>query len=286
MGSIPDVGQNVSFGADHQPTARPLRAHAGDHRSPGMALAAHAAGRQDRPGGGVGGSGGGCPGDRPGHPAVEERARTGRAAGAPARPRGSRGPDTARATSALRERPAGDLRCGRPASPAGRGQRVGAGRRSPAGRRRAAAGADQARRLRALPRNVAGIGAEDSTDQRFGRYACLAVTAEFIETESTSGGLLGHPYRMRIDFDTGRYAFCKIAGRPAEGQLKRRLGVTVPPCAEADRERNVLRRAELTTRSPCSHAGSRRRASTARSSRRRWRWPRRRRTAHRPRAWS
>jgi hypothetical protein len=80
-----------------------------------------------------------------------------------------------------------------------------------------------------FPRNVAGIGAEDSTAQRFGRYACLAVTAEFTETESTSGGLLGHPYRMRIDFDTGRYAFCKIAGRPAEGQLKRRLGVTVPP---------------------------------------------------------
>ena len=80
-----------------------------------------------------------------------------------------------------------------------------------------------------FPRNTTGIGAEDSTSQRFGRYACLAVTAEFTETESTSGGLLGHPYRMRIDFDTGRYAFCKIAGRPAEGQLKRRLGVTVPP---------------------------------------------------------
>jgi hypothetical protein len=80
-----------------------------------------------------------------------------------------------------------------------------------------------------FPRNVARVGAEDSTEQRFGRYACVAVTAEFTETESTSGGVLGHPYRMRIDFDTGRYAFCKIAGRPAEGQLKRRLGVTVPP---------------------------------------------------------
>jgi hypothetical protein len=33
---------------------------------------------------------------------------------------------------------------------------------------------------------------------------------------------------MRIDFDTGRYAICKIGGRPAEGGLKRRLGVTVP----------------------------------------------------------
>jgi type II secretory pathway pseudopilin PulG len=79
-----------------------------------------------------------------------------------------------------------------------------------------------------FPRNVAQVGAEERTTQRFGRYYCLAVTAKFDETDSTSGGLLGHPYRARIDFDSGRYAFCKIAGRPAEGQLRRRLGVTVP----------------------------------------------------------
>jgi len=79
-----------------------------------------------------------------------------------------------------------------------------------------------------FPRNVAGIGADDSTDLRYGRYHCLAVTARFKETENTSGGLLGHPYRVRIDFDTGRYAFCKIAGRPGEGQLRRHLTVTVP----------------------------------------------------------
>jgi hypothetical protein len=79
-----------------------------------------------------------------------------------------------------------------------------------------------------FPRSVAGIGAEDSTDLRYGRYSCLAVTAKFEKNESTSGGLVGHPYRVRIDFDTGRYAFCKIAGRPGEGSLKRRIGVTVP----------------------------------------------------------
>jgi hypothetical protein len=79
-----------------------------------------------------------------------------------------------------------------------------------------------------FPRSVAGIGAEDSTAQRFGRYACLAVTAEFKKTEATSGGLLGHPYRVRIDFDTGRYAYCKIAGHPGEGLATRRLVVTVP----------------------------------------------------------
>ena len=69
-----------------------------------------------------------------------------------------------------------------------------------------------------FPRNVAGVGAEDSTDLRYGRYSCLAVTARFEQSESTTGGLLGHPYRVRIDFDTGRYAFCKVAGRPGEGR--------------------------------------------------------------------
>ena len=47
-----------------------------------------------------------------------------------------------------------------------------------------------------FPRNVAGVGADDSTAQRFGRYACLAVTAEFNKSEVSSGGLIGHPYRI------------------------------------------------------------------------------------------
>jgi hypothetical protein len=40
------------------------------------------------------------------------------------------------------------------------------------------------------------------------RLACLAVTAEFDQ------GALGHPYRALIDFATGRYAYCKVSGRP------------------------------------------------------------------------
>jgi hypothetical protein len=40
------------------------------------------------------------------------------------------------------------------------------------------------------------------------RLTCLAVTAEF------ERGAIGHPYRALIDFATGRYAFCKISGRP------------------------------------------------------------------------
>ena len=44
-------------------------------------------------------------------------------------------------------------------------------------------------------------------DQGAGRFACLAVTADF------EGGSFGHPYRAMVDFGTGRFAFCKISGR-------------------------------------------------------------------------
>jgi hypothetical protein len=79
-----------------------------------------------------------------------------------------------------------------------------------------------------FPRSVDAVGAEESTTERFGRYSCLAVTAEFAPSEATRGGSVGHPYRLRIDFDTGRYAFCKIVGRPGEALLERRFGPTVP----------------------------------------------------------
>jgi hypothetical protein len=87
-----------------------------------------------------------------------------------------------------------------------------------------------------FPRTTSGIGAERDLSRRIGVYSCLAVTAQF--GGSTGGevapytqseaGRIGHPYRVRIDFDSGRYAFCKIAGRPGEGSLKARQAVTVP----------------------------------------------------------
>ena len=79
-----------------------------------------------------------------------------------------------------------------------------------------------------FPRTVSRVGAEDSTEKRFGRYFCLAVTAEFHRSEVSVGGKIGHPYRMQIDFADSSYAFCKVVGRPGEAQLTRRFGPTVP----------------------------------------------------------
>lgn len=65
-----------------------------------------------------------------------------------------------------------------------------------------------------FPRTLTGVGAERDLSRRSGRYACLAATARFKAGESSIGGALGHPYRAKVDFQTGRYAFCKISGRP------------------------------------------------------------------------
>ena len=77
-----------------------------------------------------------------------------------------------------------------------------------------------------FPRTLAGVGADRDLSRRSGRYACLAATARFKAGESSIGGALGHPYRAKVDFQTGRYAFCKISGRPAPTADPR---VTTPP---------------------------------------------------------
>jgi hypothetical protein len=66
-----------------------------------------------------------------------------------------------------------------------------------------------------FPRSVDGTGADRDLSRRRGRYSCLAVTSDF------TGGVIGHTYRVLVDFETGRYAFCKIAGQsgPSRDQL-------------------------------------------------------------------
>lgn len=59
-----------------------------------------------------------------------------------------------------------------------------------------------------FPRTVGGVDPAHQPSRRRGRYACIAVTAQF------EGGAIGHPFRAMIDFTSGRYAFCKVSGRP------------------------------------------------------------------------
>jgi hypothetical protein len=49
--------------------------------------------------------------------------------------------------------------------------------------------------------------------------ACVAVTSDIPGGEVSRGGRVGYPYRARVHLDSGRFAFCRIAGRPGEGSL-------------------------------------------------------------------
>jgi hypothetical protein len=78
------------------------------------------------------------------------------------------------------------------------------------------------------PRSEADTPADESPSRRTGRYACIAVTSDIPATSGNRPGIVGHPYRMRIDFKTGRYAFCKVRGLPGELAVKAPSGTGLP----------------------------------------------------------
>jgi hypothetical protein len=73
-----------------------------------------------------------------------------------------------------------------------------------------------------------GATPDADPSKRAGRYGCIAVTSEIPATSGNRSGVVGHPYRVRIDFRTGRYAFCKVRGRPGELAVRARPPVPLP----------------------------------------------------------
>ena len=72
-----------------------------------------------------------------------------------------------------------------------------------------------------FPRSVDASGADEDLSRRSGRYSCIAVTAEFERSDQSIGGVVGHQYRALVDFESGRYAYCKVSGQagPSRDQL-------------------------------------------------------------------
>jgi hypothetical protein len=72
-----------------------------------------------------------------------------------------------------------------------------------------------------FPRTVGSAG----PSARKGRYACLAVTHDV----AGSAAAIGYPYRVLVDFESGRYGFCKVVGRPGEAMIGTRPLVPLSP---------------------------------------------------------
>ena len=60
------------------------------------------------------------------------------------------------------------------------------------------------------------------------RLSCVAVTSEVPGQGGERAGVVGHPFRVLVDYGTGRYAWCKVSGRAGEGSFTRLTGVTLP----------------------------------------------------------
>ena len=99
--------------------------------------------------------------------------------------------------------------------------------------RRAAAGEFNGPILRVecepYPPAVNGVPADQLPSKRFGLYACLAVTSDIPATSGNRSGVVGHAYRTRVDFRTGRYGFCKVQGRPGELAVRSQPAVSLSP---------------------------------------------------------
>ena len=83
-------------------------------------------------------------------------------------------------------------------------------------------------RCEPFPRSAATMPADQVPSEATGRYSCLAITSDIPATAGNRGGVVGHPYRTKIDFRTGRYAFCKIRGRPGELAVRSDPRIRVP----------------------------------------------------------
>jgi hypothetical protein len=78
------------------------------------------------------------------------------------------------------------------------------------------------------PPSSDAVAADQVASRPTGRYKCLAVTSDIPATAGNRKGAVGQIYRAKVDFRSGRYAFCKIRGRPGELAVRANAFVRVP----------------------------------------------------------
>ena len=80
-----------------------------------------------------------------------------------------------------------------------------------------------------FPRGARGENPATDLSRATGRYSCLAITADAPRIETNESSSIGYPYRALVHFETGRFTYCKIPGRPGEGAIQGTRPVRVPP---------------------------------------------------------
>jgi hypothetical protein len=85
-----------------------------------------------------------------------------------------------------------------------------------------------------FPRGARGEDPALDLGRDTGRYSCLAITADAPKIETSHASSLGYPYRALLNFESGRFTYCKISGRPGEGSLTREFPVRIPEACGGD----------------------------------------------------
>jgi len=72
-----------------------------------------------------------------------------------------------------------------------------------------------------FPKRLGTRPPSDDLRRAAATFECLAVSSRVAPDERTTGSLIGQPFRARVDFAAGRYAWCKIVQRPGELSIRR-----------------------------------------------------------------
>jgi hypothetical protein len=86
-----------------------------------------------------------------------------------------------------------------------------------------------------FPRRVGNPDPALDHGARTGRYSCLAITADAPRSDTQNPSSIGYPYRAMVHFGSGRFAYCKITGRPGEGGLTGEIPQRVPAACGGSR---------------------------------------------------
>jgi hypothetical protein len=79
------------------------------------------------------------------------------------------------------------------------------------------------------PKGVEDRPPADDLGRAVAVVECIAITARVApDARTTTGSLIGQPYRARVDFRSGRYAFCKIVQQAGELSIQRDSVLKVP----------------------------------------------------------
>jgi hypothetical protein len=79
-----------------------------------------------------------------------------------------------------------------------------------------------------FPKGVDDPAPADDLAESVAIVECIAVAARVAPSTTTTGSMIGQPYRARVDFRRGRYAFCKIVQQPGELAIQERPVIAIP----------------------------------------------------------